>query len=122
LKSTTPTTIANAIWTSASAIRAIHLPRTIDPGVMGVDARRRRSPCSRSITSVIAPLVSSTSIVNMTSVPGTACANPIGGSIRRPAGFTVSDNVRGMAPIPANASADAACPFIVTTARSARTS
>ena len=56
-------------------MRASHLPRTIDPRDIGADASRRSSPCSRSTTSMMAPVVSRMIIVNMTIVPGTACAN-----------------------------------------------
>ena len=70
--------MANEICTRPSASRPPHLPRTIPPRSIGVDARRRSSPCFRSMTRVTAPLVSNTIIVNITMVPGIACSKPVG--------------------------------------------
>ncbi len=48
-------------------------------GSIGVYASLRRSPCRRSITRRIAPLVVITSSVNMTMIPGIACSKPARG-------------------------------------------
>ena len=71
---TRPRSIAKPTCTSPRAIRAVHFPATIDAGRTGVDASRRSSPSLRSMTSWMPPLLSSTSMVNMTIVPGMACA------------------------------------------------
>ena len=87
-------------------MRAPHLPSTTAPREIGAEARRRSRPWSRSTTSVTAPLVSSTSIVNITIVPGTACSKPIGGTRRLPAGVTESVSARGIAASAANDAGD----------------
>lgn len=72
--STVPATIAKPICTIARATRAVSLPSTIEPREIGVEASRRSKPSLRSMTSWLAPEVSSTSMVNMTMVPGMAWA------------------------------------------------
>ena len=57
------------------------------------------------------PLVKSTSSVNITRIPGTACSNPSGGSLRLPAELTATEIARGRMARSANASLVGAAPL-----------
>ncbi len=73
-------------------------------------------PCRRSTNKVTPPAFSSTSIVNITSIPGTACSNPIGATFRLPAELTcnaIAEACVGERLPELRASAAMPCDFIV---------